>query len=437
MESTREIFDQWGKPRESFIRRRKRIKLIKIALICVAVILLSFWGVYSFTDLIYKPDTDINSSPVAAGDWSMYGRDPLHTGGQNMGDSILQGNVKTLLNVGDIIRSSPAVSNGIIYFGSRNSYFYAVDAATGAKLWEFKTISWVESSPAIVNNVVYFGSNDGNLYALNALTGEKLWSFHVPFPIKSSPAVADGIVYFGCDDYAVYALDARTGKKRWSIGTGDVVSASPVVSGGLVFFGSWDSYFYTVDAKKGRLHLKMPATKSVISSPAVKDDIAYFINSEGTLIAVDIKARNWPGENRIRPNWQILYIYGALPQPPAASGYLWSVRLNKVANESPSSPALANGRIYAGAGKKVVAVDLQSHEIIWSTDTSSEVSSTPIVSGSLVYAAGKDGVLNVLDAATGEKLKEIPVGGEIYSAPAMVDGVMYITSADGSLYAID
>src|SRR5659263_318007 len=35
---------------------------------------------------------------------------------------------------------------------------------------------YVESSPAVANGIVYVGSNDGNIYALNATTGAKLWN---------------------------------------------------------------------------------------------------------------------------------------------------------------------------------------------------------------------------------------------------------------------
>ncbi|MGW4985906.1 outer membrane protein assembly factor BamB family protein, partial [Streptomyces mirabilis] len=53
-----------------------------------------------------------------------------------------------------------------VYVGSRDSSLYAVDAATGRKRWSFLTGSAVSSSPAVVDGVVYFGSVDGNLYAV-------------------------------------------------------------------------------------------------------------------------------------------------------------------------------------------------------------------------------------------------------------------------------
>jgi len=66
----------------------------------------------------------------------------------------------------DKVFSSPAIADGVVYFGSNDGNLYAVDIKTGQEKWKFKTESWVYSSPAIADGVVYFGSADGNLYAV-------------------------------------------------------------------------------------------------------------------------------------------------------------------------------------------------------------------------------------------------------------------------------
>jgi hypothetical protein len=54
--------------------------------------------------------------------------------------------------------SSPTVANGVVYIGSGNGRLYALDAATGAKLWSFPTGSQIGSSPAVANGVIYIAS---------------------------------------------------------------------------------------------------------------------------------------------------------------------------------------------------------------------------------------------------------------------------------------
>jgi outer membrane protein assembly factor BamB len=93
-------------------------------------------------------------------------------------------------------------------------------------LWNYTTSNGVWSTPTVVDGVVYVGSEDivytgipygqglqyyyaGNLYALDAASGAKLWNYSIPVG-GSSPAVADGIVYVGSFDSNVYALKQRS-----------------------------------------------------------------------------------------------------------------------------------------------------------------------------------------------------------------------------------
>jgi outer membrane protein assembly factor BamB len=98
--------------------------------------------------------------------------------------------------IGYFCISSPAVANGVVYIGSDtpDNTVYALNAATGAKLWTYLTGGAVWSSPAVANGVVYVGSNDDHVYALDATTGAKLWSYPDNV-LLSSPTVANGVFY--------------------------------------------------------------------------------------------------------------------------------------------------------------------------------------------------------------------------------------------------
>ena len=64
----------------------------------------------------------------------------------------------------------------------------------------------MRSDPAVADGVVYFGAGDGNLYALDAADGSKLGVFSTGSAIEGSPAVADGRVYVGSDNHYEYAF---------------------------------------------------------------------------------------------------------------------------------------------------------------------------------------------------------------------------------------
>jgi outer membrane protein assembly factor BamB len=429
MVDQREVFEERSRV---YKKRRLIIILSSLGVFCLIISLLSLW---QCTDLIIKVSEEVQSAPQN-NEWSMFRRDLAHTG--NAGDNVStpNGTLKWTFTTGGPIHSSPAVVNGTIYFGSRDGYIYALDATTGEKLWAFKTGSWVESSPAVVGGVVYCGSNDGSLYALDAATGEKIWSFAMPLGARSSPAVADGVVYIGCDDGNLYAVDAASGLELWHSSTGNAIYCSPAVAKGIVLVGSVDNLFYSFNAKTGGVRLQFDAQVPVYSSPAIKDGVAYFTDSWGLFMAMDVTAKNWWLENKLREYWTILYAYGLLPKPSPHSGFLWGITLGHNVR-SVSSPSIAGDYAYLGSSTNLVCIDLIAQQVHWTFHTNDDVVSSPAVADGVVYVGSQDGSFYAVDASTGEILWEYVTGDMITSSPVVYHGMVYIGSHDGKLYAFE
>jgi len=186
---------------------------------------------------------------------------------------------------GGEVNSIPVVVDGIVYVGSTNGNFYALDAANGHLRWSYPTGS-VESRPAVVGGVVYVGSGDLKVYALDAANGHLRWSYLTGYWVDSGPAVADGVVYVGSDDHKVYALDAANGHLRWSYTTGDFVDSSPAVAGGVVYVGSDDTKVYALDAANGHLRWSYTTGGDIYSSPTAAGGIVYVGSTDGNLYAL-------------------------------------------------------------------------------------------------------------------------------------------------------
>ncbi len=90
---------------------------------------------------------------------------------------------------------SPVVAGDNVYFGSGDSYLYALDKKTGDEIWKYKTGNSIESSPAVDNEIIYFGSDDQRLYALNTTNGTMNWEFQTKNAIKSSPTISNGYCF--------------------------------------------------------------------------------------------------------------------------------------------------------------------------------------------------------------------------------------------------
>src|SRR5271154_5607689 len=91
---------------------------------------------------------------------------------------------------GGPIASQPAIVNGVAYVGSWDGYEYAFNANTGALLWKTylgiptgesdcdPQTAGVSSAATVLNGVVYVGGGDSDWYALNASTGAVLWDVY-------------------------------------------------------------------------------------------------------------------------------------------------------------------------------------------------------------------------------------------------------------------
>jgi outer membrane protein assembly factor BamB len=164
--------------------------------------------------------------------------------------------------------------------------------------WKFHTADVVHASPAYADGVLYFGSWDSWFYAVDARTGTEKWRFHggedalahnqVGF--QSSAAVVNGVVYVGCRDSNLYALDAATGAEKWRFNNaGSWVISSPAVTQGKVIFATSDSsLFHMVDADTGKPVAKVQGKAYMFGSPAVAGSVVYQPVLNGTLEARDL-----------------------------------------------------------------------------------------------------------------------------------------------------
>ena len=102
---------------------------------------------------------------------------------------------------GGPVASTPTVTGGVAYFGSWDGYENAVNATTGALHWKtnlgtltadptcFPPQLGVSSPATVTNGIVYVGGGDDYWYALDAATGAVDWRIWVG---GTAPGTYDG-----------------------------------------------------------------------------------------------------------------------------------------------------------------------------------------------------------------------------------------------------
>jgi outer membrane protein assembly factor BamB len=404
--------------------------------------------------------------------------DTAHTGVYGSAGPKQLNAVKWAFKTGGPIISSPAISDGVVFFGSADNCIYAVDQNTGKEKWKQTTEGPVVSSPAVANGLVYISSYDGGFYALAADTGKLKWQFQMEYEKRfeakglhghkpktqvipdtwdffmSSPVVSNGRVYFGSGDGNVYALDALTGVLQWKFATKDTVHASPAIANNTVYIGSFDSNLYALDADTGAEKWRFKAGEDPVdhnqvgfqSSPTVIDGTVYVGCRDAHVYAIDAKT----GIKK------------------------WDYYTNKfwVSN----TPAVRDGIVYVGTND-LYALDAKTGQLRFSFGLKTGLFSSPVLAGDLVYIGAFNGKLYAADAKSGkpswefqtENSKKDPMKvmkpdwtwnpeaftpvfndfqdmyitmarrfsvGSILSTPVVDHGGLYFGSTDGFLYAL-
>jgi len=73
----------------------------------------------------------------------------------------------------------------------------------------------------------------------------------------------------------------------------------------------------------------------------------------------------------------------------------------------------------------------------WSFHTHGEVISSPAIADGVVYVGSNDGNLYAIDQRTGLKKWSYATDARITSSPAIANGIVYCSSYDGSFFAVD
>ena len=294
--------------------------------------------------------------------------------------------------MGFVVSSAAIGASGTLYFGCNDSNLYAVNSSDGTTAWTYATGAPITSSPTVAaDGTIYVGSWDGNLYAVSS-TGSLVWQFTTALPVESSPAIgADGTVYFGSDDKYVYALNPD-GTLKWQTLTAGGVSSSPAIGrDGTVYVGSSDSNIYALDRATGTVKWTFVTGGPVTSSPAVAPDSSVIVGSTDNFV---YRLRGSDGN------------------------MTWSSQLGDQVN---SSPAIGgDGTIYVGCDDhNVYALSIVDGSQIWSAATGNKVISSPAISadGSIYVGSLDDNVWGI-----GSELNTIPVSSVTVNPTSIVGG---------------
>jgi len=442
------------------------------------------------------PAIAVAESGDSRSEWPMFGQNEQNTASNDEERKISTSNVsrlapKWVATTGGDVSARAAVVGGAVYFPDFGGNLFALDADTGAVIWQHQlsdyglpagTVS--RTSPAVQDHTVYIGTQAGAfLLAINAKTGDLRWKTQLDIQsgavLTASPAVVGDVIHIGVSgvvqEIAVandnvtccsfrgseVAVNARTGAILWkafmapSGYTGTAIWGSNAVVDAQrksVFIGTGNNYS-TPTAPAYVNCILAGATPKVCLSP---DDHVE------SIVAMDAGTGRIKWSRRLTDGDDWNLACGGPPgtpvgkncPSPAGADFDFGSAPNEFSVRVPEARGHHDGhrdeqRDFIGAGQKsgiYSAFDPDTGDFLWGTQVGPGGDGGGIQWGSAtdgerIYvaiansnhqqsAAGTAGSWSALDPTTGEILWQTPdPNGAVDTGPMTVaNGVVYAPS---------
>ncbi len=192
----------------------------------------------------------------------------------------------------------------------------------------------------------------------------------------------------------------------WTFKCEDEIRGTPNYRDGIIFIGSYDHNMYALEASNGKFVWKYAAEGGIVSKPAIHENNLYFGSADTCVHAISIR------------NGKKVWVQ-------STDGPIYS------------SPCIAEEHVFIGSDDEYLHVlNLMAGREAWRVSLGSRVRSSPLVVGDLVYVGSENGEIQCFDFSGNIKWRT-NAKRAVLASPHHHKNVIYITSLDSFLYAID
>jgi outer membrane protein assembly factor BamB len=383
--------------------------------------------------------------------------------------------------------ASPTVYNGVIYAGSRNGTFYALNEGTGTVIWSrfigtitgttcgpqgFTSTATVMPDPTTGQPTVYVYGPSGYLYAMNAADGTDVFPPAVvaipstttnDYYAWGSPLVFGGNIYVGissqCDNPLV-----RGGMKEYSQATGALENTYFSTPAGTVGASIWSSpatdgksIFVTTGNGKSvsdglsivKLSMSL-AKEDIWTVPTAQRVFDSDFGGSPTIFTANIGGVPTEMVGACNKNGT----YYALNASSLSAGPVWTQTVGNPETVGPGqcdAAAVSDGtELYVASNGTTInntaydgsvrALNPATGAIIWQTGLPGSVVGTPGMDGAGVIAATSyfspqnTNGLFLIDASNGNLLKTVNYGSiKSFAQPVFADNHLFVGSQGAGL----
>ena len=437
--------------RQNWFTRRLSFQRIMSAVVLALIITFVIWINYPFAPnplILFKNIQSQLTIDPGPGNWTVAGQNLQHHRYVSVGPPPPVGEIEwrqTAQMAPEI--ANPLTAEGIgersnIYIGSADGIFplNLGDAGKVRQGWDGYTEGRITAAPALIDTYLYFGSTDHTVNSWDAFTGESRWTFKAADTVETAPIVAQGLLYISSGKGWIYALDAASGDEIWATQLSSNASAAPALYEGRLLVGDDEGTVYILSARTGQEFARYRTPRAVTGSPVISADgeQAYFA-AGGDLYAISARQREIPGLFQFKQVWAQLWIWQvpAVPRPPGQQGGLWRFTPENPLLGIKSSPALAEGILYAGGhDRNMYAIDASTGSPRWTFRADGAIWASPLVVKDNVIFGDDAHNLYSLNRDDGTPNWRIRLDSKVRVAPTLVNGRLIARTDVGTVYAV-
>lgn len=326
-----------------------------------------------------------------------------------------------------------------LYVATIDGTVHALNQTSGEQAWPAipaegriftaPALGQVDFGEGAARPIIVIVDDDGVVRVHRADSGEFWWRIELPGRIRSSPVMDSGVLYVATSSGFVHAFDLVSKQQLWTYpaeGEGlGLTTADLTFRAGVLYVGTEEGMLHVLDVSSGEplYRCGFDAKGSIAVSPIALDDVVYVATLSEQIFTLP------PGvcEGSVPDRLPSYFAEGAVDVAPAVRDDVIYLPVGRFLNSKKLSVQETTGLADPNEG------------FLWPpSEVTGEVKITapPVIAGETLYFADETGVVYAVDANTGEALWVWETGSRVQVAPAVVDGVVFIASGDGIIYAV-